>query len=104
MPEGSGSIEPPNPVAWDYEVTTAGNSARVEVKGSTLPIRAIDVTRNERDSALTYRHTILVQVSDIGLDRRALQADGGDARVVDPWTPADGDFVAQRFSYQVTHG
>jgi len=88
--------------SWDFEATRHGDeTARVEVKGSTLPISAIEVTRNERDSAVTFRHSILVLVSEIELDRSVPSARGGKARVVDPWQPSDEDFVAQRYSYQV---
>jgi hypothetical protein len=87
--------------SWDYEVSSGSKSARVEVKGSTLPIRSIEVTRNEHDSALTFAHPILVLVSDIDLRRGDLVAEGGIARIVDPWRPAERDFVAQRYTYQV---
>jgi hypothetical protein len=89
--------------SWDYEVTREGNgTARVEVKGSTLPIRAIELTRKERDSAVAFGHSILVLVGEIELDRSApTSATGGNPRLIDPWRPSADDFIAQRYSYQV---
>jgi hypothetical protein len=87
--------------AWDYEVSDDRHTARVEVKGSTAPIGTIELTRNERDSAMGYPHSILVLVSEIELDLADLKAHGGHPRIVDLWTPAEDDLVPERFSYRV---
>jgi hypothetical protein len=88
--------------SWDYEVTRGiDEMARVEVKGSTLPIRTIEVTRKERDSALTFHASILVLVDEIELDRSGPSASGGNPRVIDRWTPSPDEFVAQRYTYRV---
>jgi hypothetical protein len=89
--------------SWDFEVTgQSKRTARVEVKGSTLPIRAIELTRKERDSAVTFAYSILVVVSEIELTRSAsTTATGGKPRLIDPWQPSRDDFTAQRYSYQV---
>jgi hypothetical protein len=88
--------------SWDYEVMSEdGDHARVEVKGSTLPIWAIEVTRNERDSAASFPHSMLVLVSEIELDRSIPRATGGTARVIDPWAPSPDDFVPERDTYRL---
>lgn len=88
--------------SWDYEVTyDGGDAARVEVKGSTLPIWTIEVTRNERDSAVTFPHSILILVSDIDLDRSVPRATAATPRVIDPWTPTPDDFVPEHYTYRL---
>src|SRR3954464_4554985 len=81
--------------AGDYEVGDGRKTARVEVKGTTAPIRRIDLTRNERDTGMRYPHSILFLVSQIELDADGPRANGGHARLMDPWTPAEDDMTAR---------
>jgi hypothetical protein len=86
--------------SWDFEVGRGTESARVEVKGSTVPITKVELTRNEVESARTHSHSILVLVERIRLDREGPTATGGTAEVQDPWELDEAQLSPERYSYR----
>lgn len=87
-------------LGWDLTAMRDEAVRHIEVKGSTGPAVAIELTPNELEKAREYPdRAVLAIVSAIKLDADGI-ASGGDVEVLEPWEPAGADLTVTRYSYR----
>lgn len=92
---------------YDLRVTRAGESRRVEVKGTQGAGESVELTSGEVNAARTspeptdlfILHTITITKLE-----GSISGSGGVIKLLSDWKPLDGDLRATRFTYQVPIG
>jgi hypothetical protein len=93
-----------NVESFDLLVRDAREERRIEVKGSTGVVSAVELTTAEVSNANTYAPTDLFVVDQIGWRREpdgSVATDGGRERVYHNWTPETDALTATRYRYQL---
>ena len=89
---------------YDLGLTLAGKARRIEVKGSSVSVDSVLLTRNEVIHAREFEHMDLVVVDEI---RFAAHGDGeyrttgGRVRVWTGWNPLESSLTAMAFKHQL---
>lgn len=92
---------------YDVQFQLDGQEHHIEVKGSSLQIETIELTRNEVSHARQFQPAHLVVVDDIDWKRNGegrVMTTGGRLRVWSLWTPDDRDLIASKYAYQLPEG
>jgi hypothetical protein len=84
--------------AWDLTAIKDGAELHLEVKGSTMPRDAVDLTDGEVRHAEAHKGTVLVVVDSIQINA-ALECSGGRIRIWRDWVPDRSALVATAYRY-----
>ena len=92
-------------LGYDIRCTRVDEELHVEVKGVSSDGSAVNLTRNEVQHAKEYSSPVLFVLSQIDVtydDTGRPVANGGQARIFDPWRVADdGELTELTYSYRL---
>jgi len=92
---------------YDIRLILNGQERHVEVKGSSVRIDTVELTRNEVHHAWDFQPTDLAVVDRIKWSRQpdgTVSAHGGELRVWPDWEPHDEDLACSAFDYRLPVG
>jgi hypothetical protein len=87
---------------YDIKLILDGTERHVEVKGSSMLIDTVELTKNEVDHGQTYPHSDLAVVDGIEWTRQkdaSITTSGGRLRVWSSWSPEQDSLTARTYAY-----